>query len=329
MTKPTRNTRLSAEIAAAETLLTHGHGVKLLWLAFLVWLAMDVFGHAAASVIEHLVDPLIGKGGKDLAKSAWHVVAPAALLVGVFFFVRKWIRRQANQGPLAEPGQVRPSRGLILNLSLFNPLKSGLTLADLQEQSARLKPETITDAEHGKLVANLYRTNWGPMAAAILVHDRDSNDDWQPRLEACWILRTSAIDASQSACAIDMISLLARRPIPVELVPVDDANSVAEVMAAVEHIYSHKAPVRSMLPGDVTSDMTGGTAAMSAGMILATLDDSRPVQYLRQPVELLAADGLPKMGDALRAILLPVPTSPKMVARAFIHFLTKGSQLGG
>ena len=100
-------------------------------------------------------------------------------------------------------------------------------------------------------------------------------------------------------------------------------------MAAVEHIYSHKAPVRSMLPGDVTSDMTGGTAAMSAGMILATLDDSRPVQYLRQPVELLAADGLPKMGDDLRAILLPVPTSPKMVARAFVNFLTKGNQLGG
>jgi hypothetical protein len=33
---------------------------------------------------------------------------------------------------------------------------------------------------------------------------------------------------------------------------------------------------------DLIADITGGTAAMTAGMVLATLNDDRHVEYLRQ-----------------------------------------------
>src|SRR5439155_12930204 len=98
-------------------------------------------------------------------------------------------------------------------------------------------------------------------------------------------------------------------------VPIKKPNNIGETAQAVSRIYLELAQTGSRLrPEDVIADFTGGTAAMSGGMILATLDEGRKVEYVIRGVTLRRDITGKQVGDE-RFIISP-RTSPRM-AQAF------------
>lgn len=318
-----------------HTMLSHGRGKTLKGLAigFVVWLTMETFAHASATAVEYLVDPFIGKGYEKLSLAFWHMVMPALLLAAVITGVWWWIMQAASPKAAPESARkIRATRGLITNLSAF---KGSGDLATIEALEGRMN-ESISvgpsEAVREKLLCDLYRTNWGPLAAAVSLH-WDNRLEGGTRLETCWLITTKASRGAKGELAEhakDVIRLLTMGTVQTNVVELNDQNSVEEMLSLVESIYSRAAAAHNLDALEVTADMTGGTAAMTAGMVLATLDDSRPLQYLTQPASLLDETDRPLYGEALRKVLRPVPTSPRMVAQAFGRFLarTAGSEAG-
>ena len=117
------------------------------------------------------------------------------------------------------------------------------------------------------------------------------------------------------------IQFLAGPGVAVEEVPLADRNSVREARQKIEGIYG-TLDALGLRENQVIADITSGNSAMTAGMVLASLDEQRHVQYLSQdPRESLLVDGKPRTD--LTAVFRYVETSPNDVARAFIGLLQK------
>jgi hypothetical protein len=101
-------------------------------------------------------------------------------------------------------------------------------------------------------------------------------------LKHCWILCTKGQggSAGQFDTARGILVLCAPNA-EFRQVTVSDAHDVSCIVPIVEAIY-HPGENYDIDPSRIIADFTGGTAAMSAGMILATLNEDRQVEYLRQ-----------------------------------------------
>ncbi|MBD3339180.1 MAG: hypothetical protein GF353_08720 [Candidatus Lokiarchaeota archaeon] len=67
-----------------------------------------------------------------------------------------------------------------------------------------------------------------------------------------------------------------------EIIPVADPDDINSVSRVVDTVYTRAEASFKLDEHDVTADITGGTAAMTAGVILACVRRMRRVQYLRQ-----------------------------------------------
>jgi hypothetical protein len=157
---------------------------------------------------------------------------------------------------------------------------------------------TVHDKGFNDYRADVYQTNWGPLAMAVEYH--------QVTLERCWLIcttgeRGSVTQVEEAKRLIELISLGAVKASSISHSAVD-ANDVQMVAEAANHIYEALIHAPGWQPEDVIADFTGGTAAMSGGIQIAALTQQYPVQYLRQ--DLLSA---PKTLDEVRQ------------ANAFIH----------
>ncbi len=159
----------------------------------------------------------------------------------------------------------------------------------------------------------LLQSNWGPLAIAVEHHT--------PSLKHCWLLCTEGEKGSwrQYETARDVLrACVPASDIAFHQVAIDDANDLTHTLVAVEGIYRG----RTLAPGDIIADFTGGTAAMSAGMILATLDENQDVEYVRQDIPLVELD---KQGAIRRVLdsdevvaqraLVSIGTSPSLIQR--------------
>ena len=145
-----------------------------------------------------------------------------------------------------------------------------------------------------------------------------------PALLHCWIIVTENSSGEKKDGSKDeyeqaekLIKFITRdeHDIVCEMVPIKNPNNIGETAQAVSRIYLELAQTGSRLrPEDVIADFTGGTAAMSGGMILATLDEGRKVEYVIRGVTLRRDITGKQVGDE-RFIISP-RTSPRM-AQAF------------
>lgn len=171
-------------------------------------------------------------------------------------------------------------RGLIIQLSDYNSRGPGV-------QSCYSTAEEIKSAAlSGSLnIAEVLKSNWGQAAFAIRYH--------APVLKYCWILctkgeRGSGKDfaaAERMVCAV--VKSVSGRDATCFQVEIDDENDIGHAAQRVSDIYhqlSEYAP--DLRNSDVIADFTGGTAAMSGGMILATLQEEREIEYIRRGVTL-------------------------------------------
>lgn len=163
-----------------------------------------------------------------------------------------------------------PHRGLILSLSDYHDFGTNLpTSADLEEaiDTERLDIETFFNT-----------SNWGQIAFAVAHHSS--------LLQKCWICTTP----KSSECfrlAEKLVKYVSQsrggREVVCEQIKISDENDIGQTAVAVSNIFRELKPLTAGLTAnDVIANFTGGTAAMSGGIIMATLDAGRKIEYVSQ-----------------------------------------------
>ncbi len=211
---------------------------------------------------------------------------------------------QQSESFVSPPGLPLKTRGLIISLSgLAPPVKADVDKRIQSIRDAGIGPEELrrklgaaislkvagkTDRDElntlldpkgdssGKVILDLLE----PLLKIPLYTPLAAIGHHFERLEKTWVLRTARAKQEAWETFEQLISLFfpEKQPEPVD---VRDPNNVAEVSSTVNAIYGDAQ--RAGIPeGDVTADITGGTASMSAGIILACVRSKRRVQYLRQ-----------------------------------------------
>ncbi|OLE54355.1 MAG: hypothetical protein AUG51_08785 [Acidobacteria bacterium 13_1_20CM_3_53_8] len=124
----------------------------------------------------------------------------------------------------------------------------------------------------------LLKSNWGPLVVAVQHHAQSST------LKHCWLICTQgqAGSALQFEKAEEVIKHFAGKKVKCHKREVASMNDVGEVAKVVNKIYESAPLGENLMPEQIIADFTGGTAAMSGGLIIATLLKDRHVQYFSQ-----------------------------------------------
>ena len=205
------------------------------------------------------------------------------LYIGLVFLLR---RRKVKIGKFIAQASF-PHRGLIVSLSNYG---GTLSLEDLEKAI----DERTLDVE------GFYNSaNWGQLAFTISHHSY--------LLSKCWLCTTpkSSAEFPVAAKLINYISQKSGgRQIVCDEIELKDENDISEMARKVSRIYRDLEGIESTLkPADVISNYTGGTAAMSGGMIMATLNKHRKIEYVTQKYFRNLSDELLKNNDKSLAIV--------------------------
>jgi hypothetical protein len=178
-----------------------------------------------------------------------------------------WLMWRFSSSPEPSAAILEPPRahgGLLLLVSVYRPRENSLFQRvediDFNDSAARLE---------------LFRSNWGPLAVAAEHHS--------PVLKHCWLLCSDGESGSvrQSAYAERLIHHFAGPDTQCHVM-LTDANDVSKIVNDVKALYDHAALRFNLAPDELISDFTGGTAAMSCGLVLANTAAEHDVEYLRQ-----------------------------------------------
>ncbi len=159
-----------------------------------------------------------------------------------------------------------PHRGLIVSLS---PLAEKIKLKELEEQ---IDNKTLDIEEFYN------KSNWGQLAFTIAHHSN--------LLQRCWICTTSK-STDQFSVAQKLVNFVSQnfdgREVECIEVKIEDENDISLMAAEVSKIYRNLGGIENKLqPIDVVSNYTGGTSAMTGGIIMATLNENREIEYINQ-----------------------------------------------
>jgi hypothetical protein len=183
---------------------------------------------------------------------------------------------------IASPDLPPRMRGLIANLSHYSPLnpKTGLqcrfaTLEDLNHEIEDLL-QAGDALRIGAFRHEILKSNFGPLYVALEYH--------APMLVRCWITTTPQTESGYAVASL-MLRLITGGRAECDQNSLEDANDVSAIGRKVRNLY--ETGLGNLRPEDVIVDITSGTAAMSAGLVLASLSEERRVQYLRQDIPLV------------------------------------------
>ena|SRR3990172_807352 len=271
-------------------------GQPLSSILLVIWslLTLGWFVNSSTDSVAWLGEFLIG-GARDFSEFGKHfsqALIPSILLfatIGLLYLNYWWNRRHGDVVGIA----AEPHRGLIVQLSDYQPRISKYKDAD--QVSAALANNNLDLGE-------LLKSNFGSFTLAARYHSSV--------LEHCWIL-TTELSGGRYPLAENLIKSVTNHNVKCYQVPVSDPNDIGNTASVIRGIY-----LQNKLPSkDIIADFTGGTAAMSGGMILATLDEEQDLEYLRQDLGYFNASGVPKDNATIRkeSILVSPRTSREMV----------------
>jgi hypothetical protein len=272
--------------------------ISLGWLVNTVYGLFNFLGKLIVECIrgEQLVDKRL-----TLFYSALFDVGLAALsFYLVYRIMKNHLRRSLPMSEKIEFETPAPHRGLIFLLSTYKPGDSVFGAFD------RIY---LDDENHARY--ELLKSNWGALVIACQHH--------ASILECCWLICTEGDNGSaeQFEVAESIIKKFAGQNIRCQKVKLFNLNDVSEVVGLIEDIY-HQAPLaQDLMPDQIIADFTGGTAAMSGGMILATVLEDRKIEYVTQnpyklPFRKEGSAMTPKeIADA--NILITIVTTPKLL----------------
>jgi hypothetical protein len=242
----------------------------LIGIVCLGWIASTVYG-----LFNILSRGLLGLLGATKLLDDWNWSLRVALLdvalslvafSGIYWLMKRHLRPSSTQSKKILFETPAPHDGLIFLLSPYKPRESIFGAVDriyLDDEKAR---------EH------LLKSNWGPLVVAVQHHAQSSS------LKHCWLICTKGATGSalQFDKAKELIKHFVSKKVKCHIREIASMNDVGNVAQVVEEIYE-KAPLgENLQPDQIIADFTGGTAAMSGGLIIATLLKDRHVQYFSQ-----------------------------------------------
>ncbi len=238
--------------------------VCLGWIAGTVYgffnlLSKGVFGLLGAT---KLLDDWMWSLGVAFSDVALSLIA----FSGIYWLMRRHLKPALIQSKTILFETPLPHEGLIFLLSPYKPRESIFGAFD------RIYLDDAKAREH------LLKSNWGPLVVAAQHHAQSST------LKHCWLICTEGRTGSalQFEKAKELIKHFAGKKVKCHKREIASMNDIGEVAKVVDEIYD-KAPLgENLLPEQIIADFTGGTAAMSGGLIIATLLKDRHVQYFSQ-----------------------------------------------
>jgi hypothetical protein len=205
----------------------------------------------------------------------WSVKLSLPLVWFIILVVILYLRHRSRLTPRQYSSIVpAPHRGLIVMLSkysCYNDKKAAATEISLAIEAGKLDLDQVMKG-----------CNWGPLAFVVRYH--------APMLEKCWIIVTD--DSAEDECdgsaneyehAAKLVQFIARNyhAVECEKVIIADPNDIGQAAQAISRIYRELGESDTGLrPSEVIADFTGGTAAMSGGMVMASLDDGHELEYV-------------------------------------------------
>jgi len=250
-------------------------------------LALALFGWTADSFLPIIHDSILWffnlqpetfKPREDFFKHFVKLLFPL-LIFGFTIFVLYFRRRKTLQPVSYEVTNSTSHKCLIYMLSTYSP-KNEMSLDKLMSK---------IDDESLVLDEVLSQTNWGNLAFTVAFH--------APVLEKCFLLTTKETSGEHAdnlyKKAKKLIEYIVKNRTNRSLVCVEknigenkeDSNDIGKVGNKIKQIYDNLDRENYSLT-DVVANITGGTSAMSGGMILATLAEDRKIEYVRQGIAL-------------------------------------------
>jgi hypothetical protein len=226
----------------------------------------------------------------------------------IIFGVALYLIRRKNLRPTLYESKVPdPHKGLIVMLSPYTQISKATDFYATAD-------DLVKAIERNNLDLNkvLSGCNWGQLAFVVGFH--------APLLKTCWIVVTKDKSENDYEKVKRLIKFLVKQnsgaDVVCEKVIVKDENDIGETARVLSRLYRDIESDRFALkPEEVIADFTGGTSAMSGGMILATLDEGREVEYLtRRRAKLTAEISNKEIRD--EKLIISPRTSHRM-ARAF------------
>ena len=199
----------------------------------------------------------------------------------------------------AAPKAPTPHTGLILSLPVFSGRGQFATAGELLGAvgDPDFRPRAL-------------QTNWGPLIVAVEHH--------AAQLRHCWVVCSpqAAIDFPFVAELLD--KLVSR--LVVHSVSVTNPYDIQNVQDTIKHVYDYDVAIQGLGSDDVVADITSGLSSLTSGMILATLDEDRAIEYLRQDTPLVTGGvALTREEIMNQRILIAISTSGSMVREAVVR----------
>jgi hypothetical protein len=225
----------------------------------------------------------------------------------LFFFLLMWFyflrNRRIEETVTLDPPQ--PHQGLILMLSTYNSRNQ----SSLKSVDDVLKRLSEADASEKEMVREeLLKSNWGTLVMAVEHHA-------VAPLEHCWIVCTQGGSFDQFGVAKRVVHWLTGPQVQCHRVEATDPHDISTIVPLIEEVYRKaSAHPYNLDPNTIIADFTGGTAAMSGGMILATLEEARKIEYVRQDrPPFTEGRAMTPAEISTQKILITVRTTPALV----------------
>jgi hypothetical protein len=189
-----------------------------------------------------------------------------------------------------------PHRGLLFTLPTFRQIRSeGYATPD----------QLVAGVNDADFRLRAFETNWGPAIVAVEHH--------RSKLKHCWISCTPQVPQSNYDLVQQVIASIASA-VECHLVKLNDPNSILEIQQTIKKVYAVELSAADLAPSDVIADITGGLSTITGGIVLATLDHDRPIEYLAQGVRLVQ-DGRALTAEEIRdrQLLVAIHTTGEMV----------------
>jgi CRISPR-associated protein (Cas_Cas02710) len=242
----------------------------LVGLISVSWIASSLYGF-----FDHLAKGIWYLIGAEKLRDNWWWglgVTGSDVIVAlfVFYLVYRTMRRHLEPVVTTVPSlrfeTPAPHQGLILLLSIYQKRECKFDTFD---------KISVADPDVRK---ELLKSNWGPLVVAVQHHAQKET------LKYCWLLCTGGEKGSalQFDVAAKIIKHFAGEQVICHKQEISNLNDVDEVAKTVGTIYEKARLGEDLLPEHILADFTGGTAAMSGGLLIAALSNNRQVEYFSQ-----------------------------------------------
>lgn len=203
------------------------------------------------------------------------LAAPAVLFLIVLGVLYRNARRNARPAEYASEAPW-PHKGLIVMLSKYNQRYGKHGYDSPKDIIGAIEAGTL---DEDRLFDGC---NWGQLAFAVRYH--------APMLQQCWVVVTKGGSGDNFDQAKRLIAHLVGRTVECTRIEIADENDIGETARVISNLYTGLSKTAGGISAsDVIADFTGSTAAMSGGMIIATLNEREDIEYINQRISLTQA----------------------------------------